>query len=238
MFKRFFSWRYLNEVHFVKNSTRNYKKTKAEIFSALVLDLDEVTKVLWGNWAASIAGNAELWLLEGTGISSQLVLSVSSVGVDVLQVIEKLGNGLLLRGERVLILGHGVADKELAAVSDVGLGNGVKELGKVKGGFVDGVVDVTTSTAPGQSRDQQSFLGNGKASNGGSCNGNLGSSQDIGGGAEGQGKGVKGHASGDEAGGNSSEESQFAELHLEGLVGLLWSHKGDFDKAKVMVLDW
>jgi len=113
------------------------------------------------------------------------------------------------------VLGHGVADEELAAVGHVGLGDGVKEAGQVQGGLADGVG--VTASAAGQVGDDQELFGQGQGGDGGGGEGNLSGGQGVGGRAQGQGQGVRGHDQGQAGGGDSQEKAQLA--HDEGCGG-------------------
>lgn len=142
-------------------------------------DLEEISKLLCGNWAPVVTFNTDLWVLEGTSIGSPLVLAVASL-LEWL-VGEELNDELLFAGQVVFGLGHGVAHQQLAAVGDVVLGNDLEHLLEGNWHLVDGVVGVTSATsAVANGGEDQRFLGDGKGGNGSGGQSDLRAGQDNG----------------------------------------------------------
>lgn len=142
----------------------------------LEVDLEKISKLLSSNWASGVSLSADLWVLERTSISCPLVLAVS-VLLERL-VWEELDDELLFAGKGLIRLGHGVADEELAAVSDVVLGDGFEHFLEFNGHLGD-LVGITTSTSTvSNGAEDQSFLGDGERSKGSGGKSNLGTGQD------------------------------------------------------------
>lgn len=101
-----------------------------------------------------VSVSAELLLSQGSDHGGQLVVGVAGGGVDLAQVLEELGDQLLLLGAVALGGGHDVADEHLAAVGHVGGGDGVEEGSERKlllGEGVQGVVHGPAAATAGAS---------------------------------------------------------------------------------------
>ena len=129
----------------------------------------------------------------GAGGGSELVLGVSVGGVNLaVEAGEQLGEPGLVDGQLLDGLGHDVADDELAAVVSVNGVDGVEEglhAHVVAGGDGD-VIGGTLATR--DLGEDEALGGESKSSKGGNGHGDLSAGQDVGSGADGQGKGIDG----------------------------------------------
>lgn len=171
--------------------------------------LKDLLQVLVTGGALGVPLGAELGPLELTDEGGQLVRSMRLVGVDLGQVIEQLGNPALINGQRLLGLGHDLANEHLATVGDVGDGDGIE-----KGVEVDRLAlhSRTLATTPGQVGEDQTLLDNGQGGQGTNAKGDLGTGVGQSGTANGQGDGVKGHGQGgDEGKGNNGSRTHLGD---------------------------
>ena len=101
------------------------KGDEKRVFSKF--DFDKVGQLVNFYWTRTVSGSADLWLLEGTSISSPLVVAVSRVFVNVFEVRKEFQDELFFTGQQWFWLGHGVTDEQLATVGGIRFFDGTEK---------------------------------------------------------------------------------------------------------------